>query len=137
MVNTPVMIDELIRDGAAATRLDERQVRAALAGSLGLIRKHADRAKTQELYDAVPGAEALAAEGARNVGKGKGLLPVPGALGDAMGMMNLLKKDGVGQDDLKALLPVAMAFVQQRTGRDLLREVVATVPGVGPLLGGR
>jgi hypothetical protein len=54
-----------------------------------------------------------------------------------MGMLNLLKKEGIGQDDLKRLLPVAMAFVQQRTGKDLLREVVATVPGVGPMLGGK
>lgn len=131
------MIDELIQEGTAATRLNAGQVKAALAGSLGLIDKHADREKARELYEAVPGAQALAVEGGRNVGKGKGLIPLPGALGDAMGMLNLLKKDGVGQDDLKALLPVAMAFVQRRTGRDLLREVVATVPGVGPMLGGR
>jgi hypothetical protein len=131
------MIDELIRDGVAATRLSAAQVTAALTASLGLIDKHADRAKAEELYAAVPGASALAAEGARSVGKGKGLLPIPGPLGDAMGMMNLLKKQGVSQADLKALLPVAMSFVQQRTGRDILREVVSTIPGVGPMLGGR
>lgn len=131
------MIEELIRDGAASTRLSPAQVRAALTSSLGLIDRHADKTKAGELYAAVPGTQALAAEGAKSVGKGKGLIPLPGPLGDAMGMMNLLKKDGVGQDDLKALLPVAMAFVQRTTGRDLLREVVGTIPGVGGMLSGR
>ena len=131
------MIEQLIDQAAAAGPLNRAQVTRALQGSLGLIDKHADPAKTRELYDAVPGAQPLAQQGAKDVGKGKGLIPMPGPIGDAMGMLNLLKKEGIGQDDLKRLLPVAMAFVQQRTGKDLLREVVATVPGVGPMLGGR
>ena len=133
------MIDELIDQATAASRLSRAQVTRSLSASLGLIDKHADRTKAAELYAAVPGTQPLAAVGAKDVGKGKGLLgaAVPGPLGDAMGMLNLLKKDGISQDDLKQLLPVAMAFVQQRTGRDLLREVVATIPGVGAMLGGR
>lgn len=132
-----MMVDELIDEATAASPLNRAQVTRALSASLGLIEKHADPAKTRELYDAVPGTQPLALAGARDVGKGKGLIPLPGALGDAMGQLNLLKKDGIGQDDLKALLPLAMRFVQSRTGRDLLREVVATVPGVGGLLGGK
>ena len=131
------MIDALIEQATAAGPLNRAQVTRALSASLGLIDRHADKAKAKELYDAVPGAQPLAAAGAKDVGKGKGLIPLPGAIGDAMGMLNLLKKEGIGQDDLKRLLPLAMNFVQQRTGRDLLREVVATVPGVGPMLGGK
>jgi hypothetical protein len=97
------MIDELIRQATAAGPLNQAQVVRALQGSLGLIDKHADRAKTQELYDAVPGAQTLAQQGAKDVGKGKGMIPLPGPIGDAMGMLNLLKKEGIGQDDLKRL----------------------------------
>ena len=39
--------------------------------------------------------------------------------------------------DLKALLPPAEAWIRQKTGRDLLRETVESVPGVGALLAGR
>ena len=135
------MIDELCAEGARQTRLDARQVREALAGSLGLIRKHADPGRARELFQAVPGAEALAA-GA--VPKGGGLMGglmkgVGGAGGaamsDAMALQGRLAKAGVSLDDLKQLLPVARAFVQQKTGRDLLGDTLRSIPGVGSMLG--
>lgn len=139
------MIDELIRQGAAQTRLNEGQVRTALSGALGLMSKHADADKLRELFDAVPGAEPLALSGRDLVGKGGGLMGglmkgVGGAKGaataDAMAMLSRIGRDGVTQDDLKALLPVAMAFVKQRSGRNLLKDVAASIPGVGGLIGG-
>ena len=36
--------------------------------------------------------------------------------------------------DMQAILPVGMAFVQETTGGDLLRDVLNTIPGLGPLL---
>jgi len=138
-------IDDLIAEGALRTRLDPAQVRATLAGALGLLDKHADRAPVDQIYAAVPGARELAASPDGRV-KGGGLLGglmksaggVSGAaMADAMGMLSKLQKQGVEKADLKALLPVAEAWVRERTGRDLLREAVASVPGVGALLQGR
>ena len=40
-------------------------------------------------------------------------------------------------DTLQAVLPLAEEWVRVRTGRDLLGEALASVPGVGPLLDGR
>lgn len=136
------MIDDLIAQAAAATRLDAAQVRTALAGALALIDRHGDAAKVQALYDAAPGAQGLAGEGA-------GILPKKGMMGglmakvaggpaaDAMALMGRLQKDGISMEDLKALLPVAMEWVRAQTGRDLLREVAASIPGVGQMLAGR
>ena len=138
------MIDDLIREGAAATRLNEAQVRTALSGVLALLDKHADRAKLAELFAAVPGSDALA-------GSGKPLLGKPGLMGglmkgvggsggaataDAMSMLSRLGKDGISRADLESLLPVATRFVKARSGgRNLLKEAAGSVPGVGALIG--
>ena len=57
------------------------------------------------------------------------------AIGDAMGALDRMKRIGVDKADLKRLLPVARDQVTRATGRDLLGEVIRTVPGVGPMLG--
>lgn len=138
-----MMIDELIGQGAAQTRLNEGQVRTALTGALGLMNKHADQGKLRELFQAVPGTQPMAASGAGMLGGGglmggvmKGLGGKGGgAMADAMAMLARLGKDGISQDDLKALLPIAMRIVQEKAGRDLLREVAGSIPGVGKMLG--
>lgn len=140
------MIEDLIRTCADRTRLDQAQVRMTLAGALGLLDKHAAREPVHEIYRQVPGAQALATspEGRVKGGGGLfgGLMKAAGgvsgaAISDAMGMLGRLQAQGVEKADLKALLPVAEDWIRQRTGRDLLREAVASVPGVGPLLEGR
>jgi hypothetical protein len=94
----------------------------------------------------VAGAEAVAVSPeARPKGGGGlfgGLMKSAGgvsgaAMADAMGALDRLKRVGVDKADLKALVPIAEDKVRQETGRDLLREVVASVPGVGALLSGR
>jgi hypothetical protein len=138
------MIDDLVRQVSEQTRLDEAQSRTALAGALGLMSKHAgDKAKLRELYDAVPGAEALAAWGARLTGGGGmlgGLMKGVGgksgaAAADAMSMLSRVGKDGITQDDLRAVLPVASRYVKARAGRNLLKEVAESIPGLGAMLG--
>lgn len=140
------MIDELITDGAAKTGLSPAKVRVALQASLGLLDKHAAPSKTQELYDAVPGTEALARAPDARPRSGGGLFGglmrsaggVSGAaMADAMGALNRIQKEGVSKDQLKVLMHVAIDRVRERTGKDLLREVVESVPGVGGLIAGR
>ena len=140
------MIDDLIATGAAQSGLNTDQVRATLAGALGLLDKHAAKDKLDALYGAVPGAEALARTPEARAKSGGGLFGglmkgaggVSGAaMADAMGLLDRLKRQGVGKDDLKRLLPSVQSAVQARTGRDVLREAVESVPGVGALLAGR
>ena len=92
------------------------------------------------LFDGVPGAADLAAAGEAAAPKPKGglfggLAKAAGgaAAPDALALLDRLKGQGVGADDLKALLPVARDFVRQRTGEDLLGAALRSVPGSGAL----
>jgi len=138
------MIQELIQRSADRTGLTPEQSRTALAAALCLIEKHADAAKVAELFSAVEGAKDLAVEGAamtqnksgglvasmmKNVGGAGGA-----AMSDAMAMGQKLTRQGITAADMQDILPVAIEFVQGTTGRDLLRDVLVTVPGLGPLL---
>jgi len=140
------MIDDLIDLVAQRTRLDAAQARAVLAGALGLLDKHADRQPMDALYAAIPSAHALASTPEAKIkpagGLFGGLMKSAGglsgaAIADAMGMLKQLERQGVERADLKAVLPLAEQWVKLRTGRDLLAEALASVPGVGPLLDGR
>jgi hypothetical protein len=139
-------IDNLIELGAQRTRLDAGQVRATLAGALGLLDKYAAVEPLARLYAAVGGAQALAQspQGRTKGGGGLfgGLLKSAGgisgaAIADAMGLLSSLQKQGVEKVDLKSLLPIAEEWVLEQTGRDLLGEALASVPGLGPLLEGK
>lgn len=138
-------VDDLIAQASLRTGLDAAQVRAILAGALGLLDKHADREPVDAIYAQVDGSRDLAASPEGRVKSGGllgGLMKSAGgvsgaAMADAMGMLDRLKKQGVEKADLKALLPVAEAWIREKTGRDLLREAVVSVPGVGALLAGR
>ena len=137
------MIEELIARCAQAAGMHPDKARLTLAAALGLMKTHADPAKLNELFRAVPGAEGLAQEGLANKPKGGGLLgglmkTVGGsggaAMSDALAMGKHLNAKGVSNGQLQRLLPVAEDWVRAKTGRDLLREVFASVPGVGGFL---
>jgi len=140
------MIEDLIKDASARTGLSVDQARMGLSAALSLIEKHGDAVKVTELLHAIPGASKLAAEGAamtqqKSGGLMGGLMGKVGgaggaAMADAMAMGQRLARQGISTADLQAILPVAMTFVRERTGRDLLREVLATVPGLGKMMTG-
>lgn len=138
------MIDRLIADAAGAAGLAPDQARAALAGALGLLEKHADPQLMARLYAQVPGAEALATSDEARARPGGGLFGglmrgagglSGAAMADAMGLLGRLERAGVGKAELKRLLPAARERVRAEAGEDLLGEAVRSVPGVGALLG--
>jgi hypothetical protein len=138
------VIDRLITDAAGAAGLEPDQARAALAGALGLLEKHADPQRMARLYAQVPGAEALATSDEARARPGGGLFGglmrgagglSGAAMADAMGLMGRLERIGVGKAELKRLLPAARERVRAEVGEDLLGEAVRSVPGVGALLG--
>ena len=137
------MIEDLVTQAAAKSGLSTEQARLALSAAMALIQKHGDPEKVTLLLDAIPGADTLAAEGA-NLAAGRaglmsGLLKSVGGAGgaamtDAMAMGPRLAREGVTTSDMQAIMPVAMNFVRERSGSDLLRDVLASIPGLGKLL---
>ena len=138
------MIDELIARASTAKGLSADQARAGLSAALSLIHKHGDAAKTGELFSAVPGSQGLAQEGdAMTAQKAGGLMggllrgaggASGAAMSDAMAVGQKLAKQGVTLADMQNILPVAMEFVREKTGRDLLQQVLHTIPGIGGML---
>jgi hypothetical protein len=142
-MNRTILIEDVMSQAAAEAGLDAEEARAALVGALGLLEKHAEVEARDAFYAAVPGAGALARSAEakpRGGGLMGGLMKSAGgvsgaAIADAMGLLDRLKRIGVGKDELKRLLPAARAAVTGATGRDWMGEAVKTVPGVGALLG--
>jgi Flp pilus assembly CpaE family ATPase len=138
------MIDDLIDRCADKVGLTEAQARLGLSAALALIQKHADPAKVADLMAAIPGSAELAREGAaitENKPRGLvgGLMGRTGgaggaAMADAMALNQRLSKEGIMLSDMQAILPIAMGFVHEKTGVDLLRDVLASIPGLGPLM---
>ena len=138
------MIKTLVQRAADRTGLTPQQAQVGLAAALFLIEKHAEPDKVEGLFNAVPGARELAAEGAAlGQNKSGGLIAgmmskVGGASGaamsDAMAVGQKLTRQGVTVADMQSILPVSMEFVRETTGSDLLRDVLMTIPGLGPLL---
>ena len=136
------MIDELISTAAEKTGLSAAQVRTALAGAMGLVRKHADGTAVEALLDKVPGLDALADEGAKGGGGGgllgglmKGLGGASGgAMADGMALIQDLAKDGISAEDLKLLVPTATKLIREKTGHDVLGDALKSIPGVGGML---
>ncbi len=139
------MIDELITLCADKVGLSQDQSRIGLSAALALIQKHADPDKAAALMAAIPGSAELATEGATMTeNKPRGLLGglVKGvggaggaAMSDAMTINQHLTREGINLSDMQAILPVAMTFVQEKAGgQDLLREVLLSIPGLGPLM---
>ncbi len=138
------MIDELVTRAASATGLSVDQTRLGLSAALSLIQKHGESDRVTALFDAIPGAADLATEGgAMTAQKSGGLLgglmrgaggAAGAAMSDAMAIGQKLAKQGVTTSDMQNILPVAMAWVKEKTGSDLLREVLSSIPGLGPLM---
>jgi hypothetical protein len=138
------MIDELISRVADRTGLSDAQSRLGLSAALALIEKHGDPDKVQALMTAISGSAGLATEGTAitdNKPRGLigGLMSKTGgaggaAMADAMALNQRLSKEGIMVSDMQAILPIAMTFVHEKTGTDMLRDVLGSIPGLGPLM---
>lgn len=137
-------MSEWVSRAAQASGMEEARVWAAMTAALGLLQQHADPRALEPLYDQVEGAERLALSEEARPRAGGGLFGgmlksagglSGGAVADAMGVLERLRKQGLDKADLKRLLPAARDTLRQATGRDLLGEAIRSAHGVGGLLG--
>ncbi len=101
----------------------------------------------QALFEAIPGASTLASAGLQAISDGKrgGLMAAMmrgaggeagAAMSDAMAVGQTLAKAGVTTSDMQSILPMAREFVRQKTGEDLLSDVLTSIPGIGNAVDG-
>lgn len=136
---------QLIRQCAEDTGAPEDQVRPALTAALGLFDKHAGKDELAAFYGAVAGTEAQARSQEarpRPAGLLGGVLKNAGGLSgatiaDGMGFLNRMSRLGIQRSSLRKMLSSARKRIKAATGRDLLGDVLHSMPGVSALLGDR
>ena len=125
---------ELIGRVSAATGLDEPRAEQAVGIVLSLIRAEGDRGKVDELFAALPGAEALAAEHAQ-AKSGGGLLGLLGsAIGGPLAAVGKLQAAGLSLDEIQVLGRELLGFAREKAGEPLVNDVANSIPGLSRYL---
>lgn len=118
-------MDELIGRVAAAAGIDEATAHKAVGVVFDLISKEGDSRKVAELFDKVPGAAALAQEGAADSGGFFGALGGP-----AMAAFGKLNKAGMSPEQMKSAGKELLAYAEEIAGPELVKDVANSIPGL-------
>jgi hypothetical protein len=101
---------------------------------LGFLQREAADGPVAKMIAAIPGASDLVAQynGAGETGGGGILGSIMGALGGGgvMALGQQLMAEGLGMGEITALAKETFAVAEQHAGKDVVDEVVASVPGL-------
>ena len=123
-------MQELIDAVAAKTGLDAVRAEKALGIMLSLVKTSGNQAKVGELFDKLPGADALAVKYG-----GEGFASKGGLFGSLMGgpVAAIAKLQGVGLtlEQIKQLGTVTLDYAKVHAGENLVKQVAGSIPGLG------
>jgi hypothetical protein len=124
------MIQELINRVAAAAGIDEGLATKAVGMILGFLQKEGPQAQVQQMLAALPGAEALIAQGEGE--GGGGLMGMVGGLmgGGIMGLGANLMGAGLDMGQISTVGKELMAYGREQAGEDVMGQIVAGTPGL-------
>ena len=103
---------------------------------LGFLQREADDGPVAKMIEAIPGASELVAQynGEGQSGGGGILGSIMGALGGGgggvMALGQQLMSEGLGMGEITTLAKETIAIAEQHAGKDVVDEVVASVPGL-------
>lgn len=123
------MIDELITRVTAAAGIDEALARKAVGMMLAFLKKEGPAAEVGQLFAAVPGAEALAAEqtgGGGLMGSVMGMMPG----GGVMALGSQLMGAGLGMGQIQSVSKTVFAYGKEKAGEDTMGGIVGAIPGL-------
>ena len=123
------MIDELITRVTAAAGIDETLARKAVGMMLAFLKKEGPAAEVGQLFAAVPGAEALAAEqsgGGGLMGSVMGMMPG----GGVMALGSQLMGAGLGMGQIQSVSKTVFAYGKEKAGEDTMGGIVGAIPGL-------
>jgi hypothetical protein len=124
-------MEELIARITQATGLDAATVQKAVGLILAFLKKEGPAAEIQQLFAAMPGAEAVATEAAGE-GSGGGLMGMLGGLGGGvMALGQQLMSAGVPMGQMQTLGRELFAYGREKAGEDVMGPIVGSIPGLG------
>ncbi len=128
-------MNEIVDQIAARVGIPAEVAEKALGMMLGFLQREAADGPVAKMIDAIPGASDLVAKynGEGETGGGGLLGSIMGALGGAGGVMALgqqLMSEGLGMGEITTLAKETIAIAEQNAGKEVVDEVVASVPGL-------
>ena len=124
-------MQELVDRVAAAASIDSSLAEKSIGIILGFLKKEAPAAEMGQLMAAIPGAEAMVADGA---GAGKGSL-IGGAMsmmggGGIMGLAGKLTDAGLGMGEMQSVGKELFSYAREKAGEDVVGAIAGSVPGL-------
>lgn len=123
-------MDELISRVMAAGGIDQGLAQKALGMIIGFLQKEGPADSVAALVQALPGAEALAAEHAGGGGMMGGLMGMMGG-GGVMGLGAQMMGAGLSMGQIQSVSKEVFAFGREKAGEDAMGAIVGAIPGLG------
>jgi hypothetical protein len=127
-------MNEIVDQIAARVGIPAEVAEKALGMMLGFLQREAADGPVARMIEAIPGASDLVAQynGAGESGGGGLLGSIMGALGGGgiMALGQQLMSEGLGMGEITSLAKETLAIAEQHAGKDIVDEVVASVPGL-------
>jgi hypothetical protein len=127
-------MNEMVDQIAARVGIPAEVAEKAVGMMLGFLQREAADGPVAKMIEAIPGASELVAKYNGEGQSGGGILgSIMGALGAGGGVMALgqqLMSEGLGMGEITTLAKETIAIAEQHAGKDVVDEVVASVPGL-------
>jgi hypothetical protein len=127
-------MNEIVDQVAARVGIPPEVAEKAVGMMLGFLQREAADGPVAKMIAAIPGASDLVAQynGAGETGGGGILGSIMGALGGGgvMALGQQLMAEGLGMGEITSLAKETLAVAEQHAGKDIVDEVVASVPGL-------
>ena len=128
-------MNEMVDQIAARVGIPADVAEKAVGMMLGFLQREAADGPVAKMIEAIPGASELVAQynGEGQSGGGGILGSIMGALGGGGGVMALgqqLMSEGLGMGEITTLAKETIAIAEQHAGKEVVDEVVASVPGL-------
>ncbi len=121
-------MDEIIGTIAEQVGIDAGVAQSAIAIILNFLKSEGPDADIAKLFEAMPGAEALAETAS---GGGGGLM---GMMGGAMGAFNQLSSTGLDMGQIQSLSSVLLSTAKEKAGEDTIDNIVSNIPGLSQFM---
>ena len=125
-------MQELIDRVVAKTQLSPEKAEKAVGIMLSLVKTQGDKAKVQQLFDAIPGAAEIAQLHGGDGARGGGLMGMLGGglMGGPLVAVTKLQSIGLNMDQVKVLGKETLMYAKEKAGSDLVKEVANSIPGI-------